>query len=80
MTKPGHWSTAKGINDQLRSYNLSLKLIRCQSESGLVVNYPRVQKIIFPDHNIPGDSQTSVSFVSPGREPGEYAKIRETHG
>ena len=40
----------------------------------------RVQKLVFPDHNIPWDSQISVSIVSPGREPWEIAKIRETHG
>ena len=37
------------------------------------------KKLVFPDHNIPWDSQISVSIVSPGREPGEIAKIRETH-
>ena len=51
-----------------------VKLNRCQS--GLV----SARKIIlFPDHNIPGDLQPSVSIVSHGREPGEIAKIRETH-
>ena len=40
----------------------------------------RAKKILFPDHNIPWDSQISVSIVSPGREPWEIAKIRETHG
>ena len=38
----------------------------------LLVNY-RVsapKKILFPDHNFPGDSQISVSIVPPGREHG----------
>ena len=38
------------------------------------------KKIVFPGRNIPWGSQISVSFVSPGREPWEIAKIRETHG
>ena len=38
------------------------------------------KKKLFPGHNIPWGSQISVSFVSPGREPWEIAKIRETHG
>ena len=67
-------SQAKGINDESRS---------CQFES--LSKWPSsklsARKIIlFPDHNILGDSQPSVSIVSHGREPGEIAKIRETHG
>ena len=48
----------------------------------LLQSSPRAKNVylVFPDHNIPWDSQISVSIVSPGREPWEIAKIRETHG
>ena len=54
-------------------------MLKCPYRS-LVKNKCIWKKIVFPGHNIPWGSQISVSFVSPGREPWEIAKIRETHG
>ena len=49
----------------------------CPVTGQLLQSSPHAKKLVFPDHNIPWDSQISVSIVSPGQEWSRYSSISE---